>query len=141
MRRADRIVRDIRWGLSWSVSCGITATVFATLTYCTAGAEPFVRAGVSYQQMLGFYVLASLVFGVAVGLLRPWFQRRWGTPIAGMILAFLTLSMLQFLGEGDPRGWGRSDWNTVIFGSVLAGPLCAWLIPRVLRQVSPSRRA
>lgn len=135
MQRSGRIGRDILWALSWTVSCGIAAILLASLTYAAAGSQPFARAGVTYPRMLAFYVVGSVAFGVLLGLLRPFTSQWWGRSVVGTVIASVGLLGLHLVGNPNIRAWDGRHWQSVIIPSILAGPVCGWMIPRLARQL------
>ena len=108
------------------------AVVFVTIASVAlvfVGEQSFVQRGTNYPELVGFYLLAGLLGGIALGLLRPFARTKVGIVVISMTVAFSVWSafLAEFVGL---RHLQVFDFLTLAFATVVCGPFgAAFFLP------------
>ena len=98
-------------------------SLFAIVVALAQGSIAFSQYGRDLAQILTSYLVAGLVGGAIVGLLRPFNSTVIGSAITGFIASFSVFLAMNTLLAGNPSRWPEGEWWTVLVISIIAGPL------------------
>lgn len=79
----------LRWALAWTLSFATLYSLWAAAVSLIQHRTYFPQYHLSIWSIIAVYYLASLVCGLALGLLYPLADRRWGAGLLGFVLGFI----------------------------------------------------
>lgn len=117
------VKRNVRWGVLWGLYLAVAFSVVAAIpalirAFLSSGSG--WQKGLTFLEIIGFYLLAGVLAGAFVGLLRDltkwWIARR----LLGIIVGVPIMFGVRILVYGS-GGWTGQDVRAWIFAGVVWG--------------------
>lgn len=78
---------------------------FVSAMFAVRGNRPFERLDVPYWQVASSYVVAGLLGGTVVGILRPATRSKWGAKVVGATAGTIAIAPIWAILAGPPSRW------------------------------------
>lgn len=118
-RSVVRVCRDVGWALGWSLGAFALLGGFVAVMTALSGGRVRLRSGreLTLGQVVVTYLIAGIILGLVVGLLRPLTKTREGVWLVSAIAGGLTFPSFGVLVYGPPQAWNVA----VLIGSIVIG--------------------
>ena len=121
-------MRQMRRNLLWGVEVGgIGGVLYGLAALGVIGLKGWPDMGIHPLLLFLLYVLAGLVVGGTVGLLRPLLTTRRRAALAGPLAGIPGILVLAPAPLGPISAWGGTEWFTIVFVGTLFGVMFGWM--------------
>jgi len=115
----------MQWGIGWGLFLGCFLVLWISVGYLT-GTNAHIENRPAWAVLSAAYVLAGIVCGTVVGILKPLLTSFVKSLLLGPVIA-LPLFLTVYAATGEPFAlWDAVDWvifviTVVVFGTVGGG--------------------
>lgn len=123
---------NLRWGAGWGLLLGCLAVVWVSISYIT-GASADIENRPAWGVLSAVYILAGLLCGLVVGVVRPLLTSFLRSVLLGPVIAlpfYLTIDAA--LGESF-LNWDALDWVIFAIPVIVVGTVAGRYLPEDFR--------
>lgn len=121
------VLRNIRWGLSWSLSLAAIWCAYVCVLSVVRGSTRFDAYGTTLWMIVAVYIVNGVMGGIILGALRPIATSRLGAILVGVAVAIPFFIAVWFATDGPFSHWRSNSIEAILFCSIsLGGILGNW---------------